>query len=181
MNYLKLSLPIILLLMIISCNKKESEEPVKNNIELTEINKQISVSQKDSIQGACTHIKFELKENRAENIEALLKMNDLDLLCDGTNEILASNNSKYVKDLKQNELISNEGNWTSASNLDLQELVGKDEIFIGYRSLLFPEGKNYYYYGWIKVKLEEDKKTLVIYSMGMNYVKNKSVRAGQTN
>jgi len=168
---------VILSGLFFSCNKSEDLPP--DNIIFTEINKTITLSNPDSILGTCKDLIFEIKETNSFENTVLIRLNDDLILCDGFNNILSNSDNGDVLTLDENQKVSENDNWKSADGICLDEFAGKGEKYIGYRSGFFPSGVTNYNYGWIKIELSSDKKTLKIIDRATNYTENKYIQTGQ--
>lgn len=176
----KVFIGILLLLftVMISCNKTSSFDE-DDQIVFEEINKTITYSNIDSIPGTCKDLIFFIKDDREAMYDAVIKINNTLLSCDGFNNILVAPTSGDVLVLDSETKITQSNEWTGIHDLDLEEFAGQGEKFIGYRSGFFPEGVTNYHYGWIKIKLSENKDTLEIISRATNYKDNRSIYSGQ--
>jgi hypothetical protein len=163
--------------LFFSCNKSEELPP--DNIIFTEINKTITLSNPDSILGTCKDLIFEIKETNSFENAVIIRLNDELILCDGFNNILSNSDNGNVLTLDENQKVSDNDNWKSANGICLDEFAGKGEKYIGYRSGFFPSGVTNYNYGWIKIELSSDKKTLKIIDRATNYTENKYIQTGQ--
>jgi hypothetical protein len=159
------------------CNK--SDDLPTDNIIIEDIDKTITFLNSDSIQGNCKDLIFEILEIDQNQYTTIIKINDLVISCDGFNNILANPTTGKVKLLEENQSISEDDNWKSASGISLDEFAGQGEQYIGYRSGFYPLSSKKYNYGWIKVELTEDKQTLRIINRATNYTDNLSIKAGQ--
>lgn len=164
-------------LMIFSCNK--SSDVIQDNIIFNQINKTVTASHPDSIDGACKNLIFKVQILNQSDNTVVIRTNKEGIFCDGFNNILADSNTGRVLTLNENQKISENGDWKSANGICLDEFAGKGEKFIGYRSGFYPSGVTNYNYGWIKIELSSDKKTLKIIERAMNYTENKSINTGQ--
>jgi hypothetical protein len=163
--------------LFFSCNKSEELPP--DNIVFTEINKTITLSNPDSILGTCKDLIFEIKETNSFENTVIIRLNDGLIECDGFNNILSNSDNGDVLTLDENQKVSENDNWKSANGICLDEFAGKGEKYIGYRSGFFPSGVTNYNYGWIKIELSSDKKTLKIIDRATNYTENKYIQTGQ--
>ncbi|WP_457611180.1 hypothetical protein [Lutibacter sp.] len=177
MKTLKLFYAIAIVGLFFSCNK--SDDLPDDNIIFTEINKTISVLNSDSISGGCKNLIFEIKEIDSSGNTAIIKLNNEMICCDGFSNILATSDNKNASPLAENQKISENGNWVGPNGICLDEFAGKGEKYIGYRSGFYPSGITNYNYGWIKIELSSDKKTLKIIERATNYTENKCIKTGQ--
>ncbi len=177
MNSLKLFYVITIVGLFFSCNKPN--DLPDDNIIFTEINKTITMSTIDSISGACKNLIFEIKKTDSSENTAIIKLSDELILCDGFSNIIANSDGENVSPLDEDQKISENGNWFNPNGICLDEFAGKGEKYIGYRSGLFPSGVTNYLYGWIKIELSSDKKTLKIIERATNQAENKYIKAGQ--
>ena len=99
--------------------------------------------------------------------------------CDGFNNILVDSNTGNVLLLDESQKVSENDNWGSPNGICLDDFSGKGEKFIGYRAGFYPSGVTNYNYGWIKIELSSDKKTLRIIERATNYAENKFIKTGQ--
>ncbi len=160
-----------------SCNVFEGLQP--DSINYTEINKTITLSNPDSINGACKDLVFEIRETDSFENTVIIKENNEFILCDGFNNIIANIDDGKVLPLDENQKISKYGNWDSPSGICLDEFAGKGEKYIGYQSGSCPSGVTNYYYGWIRIELSSDKNILKIIDRAINYTEGKYIKAGQ--
>lgn len=149
------------------------------SIEYKEINKTIVYPQQDSIDGNCKNLIFEINEVGPDIFTAQIRLNSAVIPCDGFNQILINSTNSKVELIEENQEILDSSNWGSVSGISLEDFAGKGEKYIGYRSGFYPLSSNRYNYGWIKIQLSEDQKTLIIISRGTNYEDNASIKAGQ--
>ncbi len=163
--------------LFFSCDKSEELPP--DNIIFSEINKTITLSNPDSINGTCKNLIFEIRETNSSGNTVIIKLNNELVLCDGFNNILANIDNGNVLTLDENQKISENDNWESASGICLDDFAGKGEKYIGYRSGFYPSGVTNYNYGWIRIELSSDKNTLKIIDRATNYTENKFIKAGQ--
>ncbi len=168
---------ISITMMLFSCNK--SGEIIPDKIIFNEIDKTITASHSDSIEGTCKDLIFNIQVLNQSDNTAVIRLNNVFITCDGFNSILANSSTGKVLTLNENQEISENGDWKSANGICLDEFAGKGEKFIGYRSGFFPSGVTNYNYGWIKIELSSDKKTLRIIERATNYAENKSINSGQ--
>ena len=170
---------VIIAGLFCSCDK---EELPADRIFYTPINKTITLSNPDSIEGVCYDIIFEIIETDASGITVMTRLDfDPDLLCNGFNEIIAAVENGDVLILGENQLISEDDNWQGVGGhgLCLDNFAGKGEKYIGYRAGFFPSGVTDYNYGWIKIELSANKDTLKIIDRATNYTENKGIKTGQ--
>ena len=66
--------------LLLSCDK--SDDKPSDNIVFTEINKTITLSNPDSISGACKDLIFEIKEVSPTEKTVAIRLNDVFVLCD---------------------------------------------------------------------------------------------------
>ncbi len=177
MKEIKLLYVIAIVELLSSCNK--SDDLPDDNIIFTEINKSITFSNPDSIRGTCKDLIFEIKETNSSEITVLIRLNDELIDCNGFNNILANSASGEVLILDENQKVSENDNWDNANAICLNEFAGKGEKYIGYRSGFFPSGVTNYRYGWIKIELSSDKRTLKLINRATNYTVNKFIKTGQ--
>ena len=163
--------------LFFSCNKSEELPP--DNIIFTEINKTITLSNPDSIDGTCKNLIFEIKETSSSGNTTIIRLNDEFITCDGFSNILANSNNGDALPLDENQKISETDNWGNSNGISLDDFAGKGEKYIGYRSGFFPSGVTNYNYGWIKIELSSDKSTLKIIDRATNYTENKYIKTGQ--
>ncbi len=177
MKTLKLFYVITIVSLLFSCSKPNNLPD--DNIIFTEINKTITVSTIDSISGTCKNLIFEIKETDSSENTAIIKLSDELILCDGFSNIIADSNGENVSPLDADQKISKNGNWIYPDDICLDKFAGKGEKYIGYRSGGYPSGITNYHYGWIKIELSSDKKTLRIIERATNQTENKYIKAGQ--
>jgi hypothetical protein len=122
---------------------------------------------------------FEIIESNTFEETAIITSNNETVLCDGFDNILANPDNEKVTPLNENQKIYEIGNWKGVQEKSLEEFAGKGEKYIGYRSAFFPSGITNYNYGWIRVELSSDQKTLKIIDRATNYTENKYIRTGQ--
>ena len=177
MKIFKFTFLIALIISLLSCDK--TEDLPENKIIYNSINKTITKLVNDSIAGVCKNLIFEIKEvNQSENT-AIIRLNYEMICCDGFSNILANSNTGNALPLNKNQKISEINNWKSSNGICLDDFAGKGEKYIGYRSGFYPSGVTNYNYGWIKIDLSSDKKTLKIIDRATNYTENKYIKAGQ--
>lgn len=170
---------ISITLLFVSCKKETSGDQIEDNITFTEINKTIILSKSDSIEGTCKKIIFEIKDVNSAEYTAILKVNDQLICCDGYNNIFANTENGNAITLDLNQKISENLNWVDINDICLDDFAGKGEKYIGYRSVSYGTGIPNYNYGWIKIELSADKKTLKIISRATNYEESKDIITGQ--
>jgi hypothetical protein len=168
---------IVIIGILISCKKPENLPP--DYIIYSEINKTITLLYPDSISGTCKYLIFEIIESNSFEETSLMKLNGEPVLCDGFDNILANSDNEKVTPLNENQKINEIGNWVGINEISLEEFAGKGEKYIGYRSGIFPSGITNYNYGWIRLELSSDQKTLRIIDRATNYTENKYIRTGQ--
>lgn len=164
-------------MMVFSCNKPN--DVIQDNIIFYQINKTVTTSHPDSIDGTCKDLIFKVQVLNQSDNTAIISLNNEKISCDGFNNILADSNTGKVLILNENQKIYENGDWKSANGICLDEFAGKGEKFIGYRSGFYPSGVTNYNYGWIKIELSSDKKTLKIIERATNITENKPINAGQ--
>ena len=75
-----------------SCNKSEELRP--DNIIFTEINKTVTTSHADSIDGTCKDLIFKVQVLNQSDNTAIISLNNEWIFCDGFNNILAKRRSQ---------------------------------------------------------------------------------------
>ncbi len=176
----KKSLTVLIILSVFFTFCKKSVELPEDKIIYTHINKTITLSNPDSIAVTCKYLVFEIRESNTHEETAMLKLNNEYIICDGFDNVMANSDNENVTPLDDNQRISYNSNWVGLNETILDEFAGKGEKYIGYRAGFFPSGTTYYNYGWIKIELSSDKKTLRIIERATNYTKNKFIKTGQT-
>lgn len=164
--------------LFFSCSKSDDLPP--DNIIFTVINKTITLSNSDSIDGTCKKLIFEIKETNSSENTVIIKLNDELINCNGFSNILVNTTTGDALPLDENRRISETDNWESSNGISLDDFAGKGEKYIGYRSGFYPSGVTNYNYGWIKIELSSDKSTLKIIDRATNYAENKYIKTGQT-
>ena len=174
-------LPLLIILSflfgLISCKKNNTE--IQDDIIFKDISKLVIAPNKDSINGTCKDLVFELISENQIDFFSVLRVNTELIQCDGYNSIVTSFDTKRVRPLDKGIEISEFSNWTTVHDLNLDDFAGKGEKFIGFRSCEYHSGENEYYYGWIKIKLSENMDTLNIISRASNHAENKLILTGQ--
>ncbi|MEA2041406.1 MAG: hypothetical protein U9N85_02485 [Bacteroidota bacterium] len=178
MKNLNLLIGIVITGLFFSCNK--TEDLPADRIMFVELDKIITFSNPDSICGTCKDLIFEIEKINSSENTAIVKLNDKMIDCDGFDNIRADSDNGNVLLFDVNKVISENGNWKNVNGICLDEFAGKGEKYIGYRSGFYPSGFTNYNYGWIKIELSSDKKTLKIIDRATNYTENKFIKAGQT-
>lgn len=178
MKKIILGIALLLLSSLIACNKTNSNTEI-DQIIYEEINKTITFSKPDSIPGTCKALIFMIESDREAMYDAMIKINNNMLACDGFNNILVNPTTRDVLSLDDKIEISQSDNWVGIQDLDLEDFAGQGEKYIAYRAGLLPEGVTNYRYGWIKIKLSEHKDTLEIISRATNHTNNKLIYSGQ--
>ncbi|MDD2635103.1 MAG: hypothetical protein PHW82_06345 [Bacteroidales bacterium] len=166
---------IILTMLLSSCNDKiEMPEDV---IVYSEINKTVTVSNIDSIDGGCKNLNFKIDTNNVAGEQVLIyKKLDPLLDCDGYCQLVSSN-TNMLDVINKNETISESNSW-NGDTVYIDNFAGKGEKFIGYRAVSYGSNTSYYY-GWIKVELSADKRLLKIISRADNLTESNPIKAGQ--
>jgi hypothetical protein len=173
---------IIILALIfasaMSCKKTETSD---DNIDFETLNKTIVGHNSDSISGTCKDLIFTINSNNQTDFYSVLGINSSLVEYDGYNSILTNPDNEKVFPLDEGLIISEASNWTGIQNLSLDDFAGAGEKYIGYRSCFYPEGIDNFNYGWIKVKLSENKDTLSIICRATNHANYQSITTGQVN
>ncbi len=177
MKLFKITFLFAILISLFSCNKKE--ELPEDNIIYKAIDKTITELVCDSIDGACYNLIFEIEESKQSDCTVSIRLNNQMVLCDAYTEILANIHTGNALPLYKDHKISEHNNWAHPHGISLDDFAGKGEMYIGYRAALYPSGQVYYNYGWIKIELSSDKKTLKIIDRATNYTENKYIKTGQ--
>jgi len=169
----------ITIIWTISACTKTDDSPA-DDITYTKINKTITLSNADSIDGACKKLIFEIIKTRQAEKTSIIKVNKESLVCDAFSNIVTipGNNSASV--LNENQEISDNDNWKSVNGICLDEFAGKGEKYIGFREGFYPSGVTNYHYGWIRIELSADKSILKIIDRATNNTENKFIKAGLT-
>jgi hypothetical protein len=172
------SLALILLTISLTfCDKPESLPD--DNITYTLINKIITKSATDSVNGVCKNLIFEIKEINHSNSTAIIRLNNEVIECDGFNNIIVDSKTGNVLPLGEGQKVSENNNWSIITDLRLDDFAGKGEMYLGYRSGFYPSGEINYNYGWIKIELSSDTKILKIIEKATNHTENKFIKTGQ--
>ncbi len=167
----------VLIVLVLSSCKKESVLP-KDDIYYTEINKTVTKGGADSIPAVLGYYVFQIDTTSALHQQVVMfKSFDELVLCDAFDELAVwGNNVAHL--FTMNESIFSDATW-SENAVYLDGFAGKGEQYIGYRVNSFPGGEYEYYYGWIKIKLSEDKNTLQIIGKAGNHTEGNPIKAGQ--
>jgi hypothetical protein len=159
-----------------SCEKTER---LPDQISYENIDKVITLSSPDSIQGACKDIIFAITQKNTNEKSVVVSMDNSNVLCDAFSSILVTDNNNTVLTMQEGIVVSGNGNWTFIDSLCLDDYAGKGPMYVGYRVASYPSGITDYYYGWIKVELTSDKTTLKLYDRASNYTANNPIVTGQ--
>ncbi len=168
----------VLIALVLSSCKKESVLP-KDDIYYTEINKTVTKGGVDSIPAVCgCYYVIQIDTTNALHQQVVMfNSSEEYVLCDAHDELAVwGNNVAHL--FTMNESISSDAAW-SINAVYLDGFAGKGEQYIGYRLITFPSGEYEYYYGWIKIKLSEDKNTLQIIGKAVNHTDGNPIKAGQ--
>lgn len=180
MKISKIIFLIALTISMFSCEKTEDLPESKDNIIFKSINKTITELANDSIIGTCKNLIFEINKLSQSEYTAIIRLNNEMIYCDGFSNILANSNNGDALLLDENRKILETDNWGTSNGICLDDFAGRGEKYIGYRSGFFPSGVTNYNYGWIKIELSSDKRTLKIIDRATNYAENQPIMTGQT-
>ncbi|MBN2779295.1 MAG: hypothetical protein JXR36_16815 [Bacteroidales bacterium] len=166
---------IILAIFLSSC-KDEIKLP-EDQIFYSEINKTVTVSSIDSIDGCCKYLTFKIDTNNVTDKQVFIfKRLDPLLDCDGYSQLAASR-TNMLDVINKDESISESNSW-NGDTVYLDDFAGKGEKFIGYRAIAYGSSTAHYY-GWIKLELSADKSLLKIISRADNLTADNPIKAGQ--
>jgi len=189
----KLIVAAVLVTWLLSCSKhEESTQPVK--ITYQAINKTLAAFSKDSLTLTCYPTYFELAKtgnpSSVDTVGAFIKYPIEIPLCDAGVSFLTTSPYGNIAVFSENETISADDQWTMVANpsLSLVDFKGMGPKFIAFQcSSVSSAGKfpssgalQHSCYGWIRVQLSADNKTLQIIDMAVNNIANQSLLAGQT-
>lgn len=173
----------LFLLFFIGCEKENIKELPADNITYSAINKTITLSQPDTIEGVGAHdLVFEINETDESVYTATVREINENYFGDVFNRILTNRGSGNVLPLSENLKLYEESNWDGIgynSGRCLDEFAGRGEKYIGYCRGFFPSGIINYKYGWIKIELSADKSTMTIIDRAVNHTENKNIKTGQ--
>lgn len=169
----------LLFLVTAACTKSDDNPDAV--IDLKNIDKTITFTHQDSIEGTCKYTRFKIMMTEFGNHSPQVDINlpAPDLMCDGFNSILADPVTSLVLVMKEGNPIYKHEAWISKNNLRLDNFAGRGEKFIGYRDVFFPTGEFQYRYGWIKVYVSADMDTIRIINMATNTTTGQMILAGQ--
>ena len=163
-------------ILLTSCEKTER---LPDQIIYENIDKTITLTNPDSIQGACKDIVFAITQKNTNEKSVVVSMDNSPVLCDAYSDILVTDDNNKVLTMKDGVMVSGKGNWTFIDSLCLDDYAGKGPMYVGYRAASYPSGIINYYYGWIKLELSSDKQTLKLFDRASNYTANNSILTGQ--
>lgn len=166
---------VILAVFLSSCG--DNIDMPEDDIVYSEINKIVTVSSIDSIDGGCKYLTFKIDTNNVAREQVLIyKKLDTLLDCDGYSQLVSSN-TNMLDIINKDEIISESNSW-NRDTVYIDNFAGKGEKYIGYRAVSYGSSTRYYY-GWIKVELSADKSLLKIISRADNLTEGNSIKAGQ--
>ncbi|MBP7102610.1 MAG: hypothetical protein PHC83_03880 [Bacteroidales bacterium] len=168
----KLIYLIVLVFIITACEPPYHPKP--DYITFYKINHTIGVSESYTLDNGMI---FKIDMNEYNEVSASILKQKYSSYGDGYTKVLVNYNNQIFM-LNEDYSITSSNHWGSSAKISLEQFAGKGEKYIGYRHQSPPLG-NDYYYGWIKISLSADKKTLHIISNAINYTENNPILAGQ--
>lgn len=165
---------------LLNCKKDKDSDKIK----YYKVNKTLTGVSKDSVNiTTCypTIFEIKLKPNPTINgeVEALLRYPNI-ILQSVCGILYLADQSGNVNVLSKNDNISSSGSWNYITNsFSLINFNNIGEKYIGFRCTINPNGYQYFQYGWIKVDLNINSKTLSIIDYAINETYNKSIIVGQ--
>ena len=168
----KLIYLIVLVFIITACEDRDHPKP--DYIVYTEINDTVNVSESDTLYN---DLIFNIS-NDSDGLHAyIINFDYTDMLGVFYYSFLIVDDKDAILILNKNDTINSSKEWkTGVKKLYLDQFAGKGEKYIGYCDRTdVPQ----YCYGWIKISLSTDKKTLLIISRAINKAKENAILAGQ--
>lgn len=163
---------ITIVFIITACEPPYHPRP--DYITYYEINQTIGASESYTLDNG---IIFKIDTNEYNEVSAYILKQSYSSYGDGSTKVLVNYNNQ-INMLNKDYSITSSNHYGSSVKISLEQFAGKGEKYIGYRHQSPPLG-NDYYYGWIKISLSADKKTLHIISIAINYTENNPILAGQ--
>ena len=177
MRKFKFVYAVLILAAMTACEKANNTKPDKITFE--QVNKTVTLTNSDSISGACQHLVFSVAGNAADGFQAYISSDSVIMLCDGSDQFLVYETTNQIKALGENTEVSEHGTWKRITWFSLDQFAGKGEKYVGYRILSFPDGNSKYYYGWIKLELSAGMENLKIINRATNYTEFNPITTGQ--
>lgn len=192
---MKKSITIILLFCIcfIACKKEEADNP---NINHRVVNLELKVSS----YNAASASKIDINDDGVHDFQLGLELNKasedkyyyyigLDYESDTRNEFLTQiiNSDEFIKPLQNDDLISGSSSiWYYYSEVLIVDkdpgkpetkygFSGNGDMLIGVRFLIGTE----LHYGWMKINVSSDFKTVIVKEVAYNIVPNVEIKAGE--
>ncbi len=172
----------ISLLLLYSCKKDKVDADVKkDNISYTAVNKTVIVGEIDTVLfGVCHSLVCSVDttiKDKAKQVRFYQLSYDG---CIGGGYLMISSGLDTNHRFLRNDIIDSNANWFG-NEIFVDSLAGKGEIFIGFDDIMYPEGTDEHYYGWIRIELSANKQELKIVDRAKNLTEGNPIRAGQVN
>lgn len=168
----KLIYLIAIVFIITACEDRDHPKP--DYITYFEINDTIGVLERDTLYN---RLIFNIS-NDSDSLHAyIINFDFTGWVGFGPYSLLLVDNEEKISMLNKNDSINLSKEWKAGfQRLYLDQFAGQGEKYIGYCDRTdVPQ----YYYGWIKISLSADKKTLHIISRAINRASDNPILAGQ--
>ncbi len=172
----KLIYLIAIVCMLTAC--KDREHPKPDYITYYEINDTVTLSENYNIYNYAYFTVGELNDGNTRSFLQYIVPDTIPLGITNSYDLLINNNQFIV--LNEGDTISSKKYFSSKDTVYLDNFAGKGEKYIGcVMENAIGGGSIYHCYGWIKISLSADKKTLHIIGRAINDSKENSILAGQ--